>query len=106
MDHDVKRRRFSVEPDITVLVEGDVFRLHSQPLMMKSSVFRRMLESQMSEAADRNIRLDGKLEYEFVQVLPFFSGETDVYWTERVSPRLNGRELVPCAQKPQGRRFL
>jgi len=78
-----KRRRFSMEPDCEVVVEGEIFLVHSLYLMQASQVFRSMLESEMLEATDGRIVLPNKLKEEFALVLP---------WLSAVVP---GNEILP-----------
>ena len=72
-DSSAKRRRYSTEPDVEVEVEGEVFNVHSQPLMLASAVFQRMLEHDMQESNAGRIRLVGKLKEEFRSILPWVS---------------------------------
>jgi len=60
-----KRRRYSREPDLEVLVEDEVFHVHSMTLMSASDVFAKMLESNMRETLDGRITLEGKSKKEF-----------------------------------------
>ena len=72
-----KRCRYSLEPDVTITVEGEVFHLNSFPLMASSQVFHRLLTSPMSEALSGNIDLPGKLKEEFRLVLPWLTKVED-----------------------------
>ena len=51
-----KKRRCSVEPDEEIDVEDSTFHVHSYPLMMRSPVFRRMLEGDTQEASEGRIQ--------------------------------------------------
>eukprot|EP00928_Gymnodinium_smaydae_P036802 TRINITY_DN25673_c0_g1_i1.p1 TRINITY_DN25673_c0_g1~~TRINITY_DN25673_c0_g1_i1.p1 ORF type:complete len:293 (+),score=51.95 TRINITY_DN25673_c0_g1_i1:105-983(+) len=62
-------RRYSLDPDLAVEVEGETFWLHAHTLMAASPVFHQMLVSGMSESLDGRIVLPGKLKEEFRQVL-------------------------------------
>mmetsp|Transcript_123992 Transcript_123992/g.246900 ORF Transcript_123992/g.246900 Transcript_123992/m.246900 type:complete len:364 (+) Transcript_123992:99-1190(+) len=64
-----KRPRFSIEPDVEVEVEDEVFRVHSYVLMSQSSVFHQMLSSGMREASTGRISLAGKSKAEFQEFL-------------------------------------
>lgn len=64
-----KRRRFCMEPDVDVIVEGETFHLHSYVLMSQSPVFRQMLTSEMREADDGRIILEGKKKEEFRELI-------------------------------------
>lgn len=54
-------------------VEGEIFRLRSQILMLSSPVFQQMLLSDMKEAHEGRIVLKEKLREEFRLVLPWLS---------------------------------
>lgn len=71
----VKRcKRYSASPDVTVEVDGEIFHLHSQLLMLASPVFSSMLEEgRWSEGRTGNICLPGKSKEEFRQVMPFLN---------------------------------
>lgn len=56
---------FSADTDLEVVVEGEVFHVHSLVLMLASPVFRQMLSHKMSEASNRRIDLPGKEKSEF-----------------------------------------
>jgi len=66
-----KRQRFSREPDLEVLVEGEVFHLHSHDLMVASDVFAGMLENEMRESEAGRIVLEGKSQEEFRTLLKY-----------------------------------
>lgn len=70
-----KRARYSLDPDVEIEVEDAVIPLHSFPLMSASPVFRRMLESGMSESQTGRIRLLDKTEQELRLVLPWLRME-------------------------------
>ncbi|CAE8616844.1 unnamed protein product [Polarella glacialis] len=55
----------AVQPDVEVLVEGEVFQAHSQVLMIASPVFAAMLTSGMQEGQTQKIDLVGKKAAEF-----------------------------------------
>merc|ERR1712166_374303 len=63
-----KRPRFSMEPDLEIEVEGQIFQVHSYPVMEASLVFRKMLQNDMVEAQSGRITLNGKSKEEFDQV--------------------------------------
>lgn len=64
-----KRARFSLEPDIEVVVEDTIFKVHSFVLMSQSPVFHRMLTSQLREAEEGRVSLPGKKKDEFQEFL-------------------------------------
>jgi len=64
-----KRPRFSIDPDLEVEVEGEVFNVHSFVLMSQSLVFRQMLTGGMCEAETGRISLAGKTKAEFMEFL-------------------------------------
>jgi hypothetical protein len=64
-----RTRKFSIEPDVEVEVEGEVFRVHSYVLMSQSSVFSKMLSSEMLEATSGRILLTRKSKVEFKEFL-------------------------------------
>eukprot|EP00931_Biecheleriopsis_adriatica_P047474 TRINITY_DN27371_c0_g1_i1.p1 TRINITY_DN27371_c0_g1~~TRINITY_DN27371_c0_g1_i1.p1 ORF type:complete len:318 (-),score=71.91 TRINITY_DN27371_c0_g1_i1:24-950(-) len=70
---DAKRRRYSREPDLEVVVEGHVFRISAYVLMAASDVFAGMLESGMRESKEGQIVLDGKRKEDFSIVMQHLS---------------------------------
>lgn len=66
-----KKRRYSSAPDLKVDVDGTLFEVHSQLLMLASPVFKAMLEADMNEADDGLMRLPGKCKAEFEAVYAF-----------------------------------
>mmetsp|Transcript_48806 Transcript_48806/g.123809 ORF Transcript_48806/g.123809 Transcript_48806/m.123809 type:complete len:259 (-) Transcript_48806:238-1014(-) len=68
-----KRRRYSIEADLQVKVEGELFPVRSLLLMLASPVFGRMLELDMRESQEGRIELPGKSKEEFKQVLPWLN---------------------------------
>lgn len=74
----VKRPRFSVDPDLEIQVQGEVFYVHSLPIMTASPVFRGMLENDMIESQTGRITLPGKSKEEFREVLPWLGLATSV----------------------------
>lgn len=64
-----KKRRYSREPDLEVIVEDETFHVHSRDLMFHSDVFAGMLESGMKEDEQGRIWLPGKSKDEFRLVL-------------------------------------
>lgn len=70
-----KKRRFSREPDLEVVVEDEVFRVHSRDLMSASDVFATMLENDMRESKEARIVLAGKTKEEFRTLLKYICNE-------------------------------
>lgn len=68
-----KRRRYSREPDLKVIVEGETFNVHSHDLMIASDVFASMLESDMREVEEGQISLPGKSKEEFRTLMQHIS---------------------------------
>eukprot|EP00747_Dinoflagellata_sp_TGD_P134570 gnl/TRDRNA2_/TRDRNA2_175337_c0_seq5.p1 gnl/TRDRNA2_/TRDRNA2_175337_c0~~gnl/TRDRNA2_/TRDRNA2_175337_c0_seq5.p1 ORF type:complete len:342 (-),score=74.76 gnl/TRDRNA2_/TRDRNA2_175337_c0_seq5:166-1119(-) len=64
-----KRGRYSIEPDLEVEVEGKVFNVRSQALMVASPVFAAMLTSEMCESESGRIKLASKRPEDFEEVL-------------------------------------
>ena len=66
-----KKRRYSRERDLEVVVEGEVFRVHSHDLMVASDVFATMLQSDMCESEQGRISLEGESKDEFCTLLRY-----------------------------------
>eukprot|EP00929_Paragymnodinium_shiwhaense_P080060 TRINITY_DN41731_c0_g1_i2.p1 TRINITY_DN41731_c0_g1~~TRINITY_DN41731_c0_g1_i2.p1 ORF type:complete len:310 (+),score=55.55 TRINITY_DN41731_c0_g1_i2:47-976(+) len=60
-----KKRRYTLEPDLEVVVQDEVFPVHSRDLMAASDVFATMLETNMKESEEGKIVLQGKDKEEF-----------------------------------------
>mmetsp|Transcript_110386 Transcript_110386/g.313200 ORF Transcript_110386/g.313200 Transcript_110386/m.313200 type:complete len:245 (-) Transcript_110386:321-1055(-) len=60
-----EHRGYSIEPDVTLVVEGEEFKVQSLILMMVSPVFRQMLTLEMDERRNRVIHLPDKKKDEF-----------------------------------------
>lgn len=70
-----KKSRYSREPDLEVVVEEEVFRVHSRDLMAASDVFASMLENGMRESEAGQVLLEGKSKEEFRTLLKYICVE-------------------------------
>mmetsp|Transcript_4776 Transcript_4776/g.8203 ORF Transcript_4776/g.8203 Transcript_4776/m.8203 type:complete len:259 (+) Transcript_4776:138-914(+) len=67
--------------DLNVIVEGETIGVHSQLLTIVSPVFKRMLNSGMTESQTKEVSLPDKKKEEFLTFMEVIQPLTDVKWT-------------------------